>query len=166
MHNFFQLGLHSASRNLLALTELQSVGNVNICLDSNLGATRRVWMTVCSPLFVINLEVCQPKRTKGFDLEFVFLLEDKFEEFVHWSHFYMGFAKHTKGRNSPLNDDLLQYNAVVCRHTLCQIIIMKPRKRFKKTSLYSVSKAHVIICCNWNSQKSTRDNTVPNTVPK
>jgi hypothetical protein len=70
-------------------------------------------MTVCSPLFAINLEVRQPKRTKGFDLEFVFLLEDKFKEFVHWSHFYMGFAKHTKGRNRPLNDGPLQYNAML-----------------------------------------------------
>jgi hypothetical protein len=64
MHKiFFQLVLHSASRNLLALTELQSVGNVNICLDSNLGASRRVWMTGCSPRFVTNLELRQPKRT-------------------------------------------------------------------------------------------------------
>ncbi len=116
--------MHSASRNLIALTEI--AGNVNICLDSNLGTPRRVWMTVCSPRFVINLELRQPKRMKGFELEFVFLLEDKFKEFVHWSHFYMGFAKHTKGRNSPLKDGLLQYNAVICH---CQIIIIKPRKR-------------------------------------
>jgi hypothetical protein len=130
MHNFFQLGLHSASRNLLALTELQSVGNVNNCLYSNLGATRTVWRTVCSPRFVNKSRSAPAQKDERIVLTARLPPSvDKFKDFVNRTHFDMGFAKHTKVRNSPLNDDLLQYNAVVCRHTLFQIIIMKPKKR-------------------------------------
>jgi hypothetical protein len=117
--NSFKLGLHSASRSLIALTELQHARNVNNCLNSNLGtgATCRV--------------LRQPKkRTKGFELELGFLLEDKFKEFVHITHFYMGFAKHAKGRNRLLNDGPLQYNGMLC-HIMkdSNNIVAKERKR-------------------------------------
>ncbi len=81
----------------------------------------------------------------------------------------MGCAKHTKGCNSPLNDDLLQYNAVVCMHTLCQIIIMKPydaQKEMKKKQVFTLFQKHMLSFAAIGIHKSMCDNTVPNTEPK
>jgi hypothetical protein len=68
-------------------------------------------MTVCSPRFVNKSR--QPQKDERIVLTVRLPPSiDKIKEFVNRTHFDMGFAKHTKGRNSPLNDDLLQYNAV------------------------------------------------------